>query len=113
MEQLNRNRAGSAALQTPSLIPISAFPGDGNSDVDVAADYDVDKVNSRKADSSSAIRDGSPDYLHPLKRQYHSTQGQSSDSSDDVYNITLPDFADRMSAMREDGKPKRLVALCV
>lgn len=107
MEQLNRNRAGSTALQTPSLIPLSAVPGDGSSDVNLDASYDVDKVNPRKANSSSAIRDENTDNLHPLKRQYQSAQGHSSDRSDDVYNITLPDFADRMSAMRDDGKPKR------
>eukprot|EP00984_Skeletonema_dohrnii_P030698 scaffold22391_cov141-Skeletonema_dohrnii-CCMP3373.AAC.2 len=90
IEQLNRARIGVAGPQLVALSPIGPISGGGFS-FDGAAQKDEEgKESNSNVD-------------HPLKR----LQAKENEGKQKPRAVALPDFADRISGMKDDGKPKR------
>ncbi|KAL7554277.1 hypothetical protein ACHAWF_017721 [Thalassiosira exigua] len=108
-EQINRARTGDTA---PAMIPLStidSFPDESSSDDDmVGNESGVDSSGLADTRDISAIGDGeeSDNKVHPLKRHRHQ-RSTSSELSRHAEAVVLPDSAERMSAMKNDGNEKR------
>jgi len=105
MEQFNRARAGDTATTILPLSPIGSFPEDGSSGDDTSGNDDdsiADSEGLHDSDDGDGEARGKKD--HPLKRHQRSI---SRDGSKPAEIIALPDYADRMSAMKNDGTEKR------
>lgn len=101
IEELNRNRSGDVAPPSLPPSPMSSFPDDASSDDDAGSNGFV-RLDS--AGSFSDQEDSPKKKMHPLMRH---TRSPSRDSSKEFGPILLPDFADRMCAMKNDGKERR------
>lgn len=100
VEQFNRARSGVVASPILPLSPIGSFPDDASEDADSAGNDG--SIDSSDADDKTG--EESAEKVHPLKRHPSSS---SKDDSRTRETIVLPDFADRMSTMTNDGKEKR------
>ena len=98
VEQFNRNRLGGLATTVVPLSPIGSLPEEASSDDDT--------TGNESSISSPALDDGGVDAKkeHPLKRHQHSV---SRDASMPAKTTVLPDFADRIGGMKNDGGEKR------
>lgn len=106
IEEFNRNRLGNLAPAMLPLSPIVSFPDVNSSNDGTASDDSSDDGSGspRDAKGSShaiAVEKGTLTE-HPLKRHM-----SSKDESNLAESILLPDFADRMSSMKNCGEEKR------
>jgi len=90
VEQLNRARVGVSGPQIVALSPIGPISGGG---------FPFDHV----AEKDEGGKDSNANVDHPLKR----VQSKENEVKQQAQTVALPDFADRISAMKDDGKPKR------
>ena len=90
IEQLNRARIGVTGPQLVALSPIGPIAGGGFPFDDVAGKDKTEKESNSKTD-------------HPLKR----LQSKENEAKETTRAVPLPDFADRISSMKDDAKPKR------
>ena len=108
IEQLNRTKLGAATSPVMPFSPPGSFPDDASSDDDTGNDSSVDggSVGEKKPDTSLWEGDASGEKVHPLKRQ-GSASKETKGINKAIEAITLPDFADRLSCMKNDGNAKR------
>lgn len=100
IEQLNLSRSGDLAPPVLPLSPLGSFRDDANSDDGSNSNPD----NSYTDRDDMTVEDGEVSAnVHPLKKHEHT----SKDGSKPDEAILLPDFANRMSAMKNDGVEKR------
>lgn len=90
IEQLNRARIGVTGPQLVALSPIGPISGGG-----FPFDNVAEKVERGKELNSNVD--------HPLKR----FQSKEKETKEKPRTVALPDFADRISGMKNDDKPKR------
>lgn len=107
IEELNRSRLGNVTPTILPLSPIGSFPNDASSDDDTASnDSSIDgstrDANNRNSSIFADIEDGTG-REHPLKRLRRSLSKEDTKSAESIF---LPDFADRMSAMKSGGDKK-------
>lgn len=109
MEQLNRTRIGGGTAPSLALSPIGSFPDDGSSTDDDTTGNDscIDSFPEEHSNFSVFESEPSAEKVHPLKRHRQSISKENADISKPAEAIALPDFADRMSAMKNDGKKRR------
>lgn len=100
IEQINRNRADAPLSSSLPLSPIGSYPDDSD-------DSTSSKGNGVQSENNSVFPDGQRDgsgNIHPLKI---GLQARSRASSEKVRTKTdLPDFADRISAMSDNGEQR-------
>ena len=100
IEQINRNRSDAPLASSLPLGPIGSLPDD--SDDSTSNGNDVPSENNSVFPDGQ--RDGS-DNTHPLKISFQASRSRA--SSEKVRTETdLPDFADRISAMSDDGEQR-------
>ena len=90
VEQLKRARIGVTGPQLVALSPIGPISGGG-----FPFDDNAEKGEGRKKSDSNVD--------HPLKR----LETKENEAKEKPRAISLPDFADRISGMKHDEKPKR------
>ena len=90
IEELNRVRIGVAGPQIVALSPIEPISGGGFAFDDVAEKDEGGEESNVNVD-------------HPLKR----VQSKENEAKQHAQAVALPDFADRISAMKDDENPKR------
>ncbi|KAL3808937.1 hypothetical protein ACHAXA_001128 [Cyclostephanos tholiformis] len=100
IEELNRSRLGSMTPTIMPLSPIGSLPDDASSDDDTA---NIDSsIDGTTHSSTFAIKEEGTGREHPLKRHRRSLSKEGTN----LAAIILPDFADRMSAMKNGGDEK-------
>eukprot|EP00804_Cyclotella_cryptica_P022229 CCRYP_017931-RA/>CCRYP_017931-RA protein AED:0.02 eAED:0.02 QI:5792/1/1/1/0.8/0.81/11/115/2214 len=92
IEQLNRTKAGAATSPVVGFSPTVSFPDDASTDDDTLGEEG--SILEKREDSQK---------VHPLKKQTKEKMGRSAF----LEPLGLPDFADRMNAMKDNGKPLR------
>jgi hypothetical protein len=106
IEEFNRNRLGNLAPTMLPLSPIVSFPDVNSSNDDTASDDSSNdgsgSPRDAKGSSHSIVVEEGTLNEHPLKRHM-----SSKDENKLAEPILLPDFADRMSAMKNGGEEKR------
>ena len=108
MERLNRTRFGVGVAPKLALGPISSFVDDGSTDEDATGNDSIDgSLTDKKVDISCEEVETITEKVHPLKRHSHSASVENPNANKTADAIVLPDFADRMSAMKNDGKTRR------
>jgi hypothetical protein len=104
IEQQKRAKAGATSSPIVGFSPmLTSFPSsdDASSGDDTSGH---DSLDDRASFSINATDLKSSQMLHPLKKQ---AKGKSRRPSVSIEPLILPDFADRMNAMGNDGKPLR------
>lgn len=95
IEQQNRTKASAAVVGFSPVL--TSFPDDASSSEDTAGYDSLDEANAKESHGDSKV--------HPLKKQPKEKTNRRESVS--LEPSVLPDFADRMNVMKDDGKPQR------